>query len=195
MHRHQDIAETFRRHYAYYGKIGDETRRQQLEAERSIRREYGGRTTFELLQNAFDRAERHVLVAVVDSTSGQACLIVGNDGMALSVSAAFDYEKTSPAWATAVRSDFHAICSLHTSSKKADESIDNKGVGFRSVFALAPYVQVISRVPDTGDWWGIELHWCLTRQKAEQRLGEATWLEPTPGPRRIWHGRSFCLFK
>ena len=58
-----EIATTFRKHYDYYDRIGNETRVQQLKDEQSIKLQYGGRATFELLQNAFDRAERHVLIA------------------------------------------------------------------------------------------------------------------------------------
>lgn len=143
MDRRAEIAVTFQRHYGYYRKIGDETRRQQVEAERSIKLQYSGRATFELLQNAFDRAEKHVVASVVEEEGGPACLIVGNDGQALTVDAAFDYERPVLDPDSHKRSDFHALCSLHTSNKTPEQSIGNKGVGFRSVFSLADRVSIL----------------------------------------------------
>ncbi|HTN86988.1 MAG TPA: hypothetical protein VL242_24990, partial [Sorangium sp.] len=69
----------------------------------------------------------------------------------------FSYEATDPDEERR-RSDFHALCSLHTSNKSPDESIGNKGVGFRSVFALGKRVQVWSRLAEAVDaWWGLEM--------------------------------------
>jgi hypothetical protein len=53
-------------------------------------------------------------------------------------------------------SDLHALLSLHSSSKRAQESVGNKGVGFRSVFACTDRVEVWSHASD-GGWWGMLL--------------------------------------
>ncbi len=135
------IATTFQQHYDYYSRIGNETRVQQLKYEQSIKLQYGGRATFELLQNAFDRAEKSVLIAHVESADGSANLIVGNDGQSVGFDPCFDYD-AHVIEGTNRRSDFHAMCSLHTSNKLPDESIGNKGVGFRSVFSLSDHVRV-----------------------------------------------------
>lgn len=163
--RVESVRQTFRNHYAYYRDVGAETRRQQLAAERSLRLAYAGRAAFELVQNAFDRCDRVVSVGV---DAGARLLTVGNDGRALGVDPAFNYREDDRA---PRRSDFHALCSLHTSNKSPDESIGNKGVGFRSVFSLGNRVQVWSRL--SGDvWWGLELHRVVTRAIVEARRRE-----------------------
>jgi len=162
------IATTFQRHYDYYSRIGNETRVQQIKDEQSIKLQYGGRATFELLQNAFDRAEQTVLIAQMPSSNGQSRLLVGNDGQSVSFDPEFDYD-AHVVEGTNRRSDFHALCSLHTSNKLPDESIGNKGVGFRSVFSLSDHVRIYSRLPDSLAWWGIELHWCLRRTRIIER--------------------------
>ena len=88
------------------------------------------------------------------------------------------------------RSDFHALCSLHTSNKVPDESIGNKGVGFRSVFSLSDRVRVFSRMPDSSAWWGIELHWCLCRKRMIERLNDGAVAE---GWKRFLDGRDLPI--
>jgi hypothetical protein len=166
------IARTFQRHHKYYQGVGGETLQQQLSAERAIRLQYAGRATFELLQNALDRCERLCLVALVSVEHG-ALLIVGNDGPAVSVDPEFDYTSPRAPGVAAQRSDFHALCSMHTSNKLPDESIGNKGVGFRAVFSLGEYVQVWTRAGASPAWWGIELHRLLDRRRLEARRNDA----------------------
>src|SRR5439155_14131719 len=157
------IALTFRRHHDYYRQVGGETLQQQLSDERAIRIQYAGRATFELVQNALDRCERICVVAVVRGEKGP-MLVVGNDGSGVSVDEAFDYITPRTPGMAAPRSDFHALCSMHTSNKSPDESIGNKGVGFRAVFTLGDYVQVWTRLGSSDTWWGIELHRLLDRE-------------------------------
>lgn len=80
-----EVREVIQRHHKHF--IEDttgETVYQQLENERSIRREYSGRVLFELLQNALDRAESkvHVQIREIESRAGgvEKFLVVANDG-------------------------------------------------------------------------------------------------------------------
>lgn len=163
-HWRTDLRTVFGRHHAYYQKIGGETLRQQLAAEVAISSQYAGRSAYELLQNALDRCEQHCLIAL-PRDGGAPRLLVANDGRPVSYDAEFDYGAAGQEDLRAERrSDFHALCSLHTSNKSASESIGNKGVGFRSVFALSDRVQVWTRQPDASGFWGLELHRCLTAE-------------------------------
>jgi hypothetical protein len=175
------LARTFKHHHDYYRLVGGETLNQQLADEGAISSQYAGRAAFELLQNALDRCESTCIVALVRDGSS-ARLLVANDGATVSFDPNFDYQSLSQQ-ARARRSDFHALCSLHTSNKTPDESIGNKGVGFRSVFALADRVQVWTRAAD--GFWGIELHRLLDVERVAIRRvedprvrdGEARFLE------------------
>lgn len=163
-----EIRITFQRHHDYYQKIPGETRQQQIEGEKSLRLQYAGRAPFELVQNAFDRCRNHVFCGMLDSE--KKILIVGNDGQSISVDDKFDYDSQADAKTSQKRSDFHALCSVHTSNKQADESIGNKGVGFKSVFSLANYVQVWSRMTDGSGWWGMELHRLMEHAFLKERM-------------------------
>ncbi len=150
--RWADVVQAFRRHHAYYLRVGAETIRQQLGGESSVQRQYGSRVAFELLQNAIDRAHQRVLVQLVDG-----CLVVANDGAApLTVAPDHDYDGRVEDASRPGRADFQALCSLSTSNKDPNDSVGNKGVGFRSVFSVASRVEVWSRLDD-GSWWGLEM--------------------------------------
>ncbi|WP_439882172.1 sacsin N-terminal ATP-binding-like domain-containing protein [Pontibacter sp. MBLB2868] len=125
----QTIEESiFTAHHNYYQSVGIETIKQQAGQVEQVSSDYQGRVIYELLQNAFDKAESKILVLVKDS-----CLYIANDGQQFSYRSNYDYRGNS----TTKRSDFQSLCSISTSTKNANDSIGNKGVGFKSVFAIA----------------------------------------------------------
>lgn len=166
-----DVERVFRHHQNHFSDTSGEIAYQQLQDEESIRRQYSGRVLFELLQNALDRAEStvHVQVQETDLSDSGHALVVANDGIPLRVDPDYDYD-TPPEVRKGRRSDFHALCSLHTSNKSPDKSVGNKGIGFRSVFWLGDYVRVWSRFKETPGWWGMEMHSPIDRNTWEERL-------------------------
>lgn len=129
-------------HVETHRRFPESARLRDLGAERALVQDYSGRVVFELLQNALDRAEREIEVRWDARTR---VLEVANDGRAITVEAP-----------EGKRSDLTALLTLHTSSKSARDSVGNKGVGFRSVFASSTEVDVCSQAAD-GTWWGIRL--------------------------------------
>jgi hypothetical protein len=165
------VKETFRRHYEQSAKQTGEMIIREYGAERSTAVSYSGRTVFELLQNALDRSEHRVLLELTDADTP--LLVVGNDGPGVGVDPHFDYDPSRAEARVRRRSDFHALCSLHTSNKSPDESIGSKGIGFRSVFSLGSQVQVWSRLADGPDeWWGLELREDFTGTDVQRRMRE-----------------------
>lgn len=125
----QTIKESiFTAHHNYYQSVGIETIKQQAGQVEQVSSDYQGRVIYELLQNAFDKAESKIVVLVKDN-----CLYIANDGQQFSYRTNYDYVGTN----TSERSDFQSLCSISTSTKDANKSIGNKGVGFKSVFAIA----------------------------------------------------------
>ncbi|WP_207420233.1 sacsin N-terminal ATP-binding-like domain-containing protein [Desertivirga brevis] len=130
-------ASIFNKHYEYYKNIGIETIKQQSGQVEQVSADYQGRVIFELLQNAFDKAEKNILVKVADNS-----LYVANDGSSFTYVTDFDYKNgTSP------RGDFQSLCSISTSTKQIASSIGNKGVGFKSAFSIAAenYVNIFTQ--------------------------------------------------
>lgn len=119
----------FKNHYDYYKEIGIETIKQQAGQLQQVGSDYQGRVIYELLQNAFDKAESKILVQIQNNK-----LIVANDGIKFSYSCDFDYQNGD-----AKRGDFQSLCSISTSTKDIETSIGNKGVGFKSVFSIAEH--------------------------------------------------------
>ena len=117
----------FEKHYSYYKGIGIETIKQQAGQVEQVSSDYQGRVIYELLQNAFDKANKRILVMVRGNS-----LYVANDGDKFNYVADYDYERGS-----SKRGDFQSMCSISTSTKNADTSIGNKGVGFKSVFSIS----------------------------------------------------------
>ena len=117
----------FEKHYEYYKNIGIETIKQQAGQVEQVSSDYQGRVIYELLQNAFDKAEKRILVMVRGNS-----LYVANDGDKFTYVADYDYGRGS-----SKRGDFQSMCSISTSTKSADTSIGNKGVGFKSVFSIS----------------------------------------------------------
>ena len=143
------IALVHEAHIVEQRQLPRSTTERELGAEQAMVREYAGRIVFELLQNAMDRANDRIII-LAGEHEGRRTLVVGNDGEVVSV---------YPREEDARRSDFHALCSLHTSNKTAAESIGNKGIGFRSVFSAAPAVRVYSSWMEGGEqrWWSLEM--------------------------------------
>lgn len=116
-----------------------------LNHEQAVTNDYRGRVLYELLQNAVDRAKKHIWINVDRSRKS---LIVANDGEP------FGYMKREGE----PRSDFAALCAIDTSNKAMGKSIGNKGVGFKSVWSLGDSVQIRTRCASTGAW-GFRLRW------------------------------------
>src|SRR4051794_12760996 len=100
----------FDKHYAYYRTIGIETIKQQSGQVEQVSADYQGRVIFELLQNAFDKAERNILVKVANGN-----LYVANDGNKFSFQSNFDYTDGA-----SKRGDFQSLCSISTSTKRVE---------------------------------------------------------------------------
>lgn len=127
----------FQDHYNYYKEIGIETIKQQAGQVEQVSSDYQGRVIYELLQNAFDKAQQKILVKVFGAS-----LYVANDGAKFNFTANYDYKNGS-----LKRGDFQSMCSISTSTKNASTSIGNKGVGFKSAFSIANdnYVNVYTK--------------------------------------------------
>lgn len=157
--RWDDVVSTFRRHVKHYATHGGgENALVGLRAEGAVTLQYAGRVVYELFQNALDKAKTRVEVRFTDGV-----LLVGNDGDGVRVDPEYDYANPIEGEG---RSDFHALCALHTSNKSADREFGNKGIGFRSVFGVADRVKLWSRC-DSDGWWGMELR---------QRLVPTEWV-------------------
>ena len=132
----------FEKHYNYYKNVGVETIKQQAGQVEQVSKDYEGRVIFELLQNAFDRAKKNILVEVQGDS-----LYIANDGTKFTYNANHDYKEGLSDTDKFTRYDFQSLCSISTSSKNTSESIGNKGVGFKSVFSVARdgYVNVYTK--------------------------------------------------
>ena len=142
----EDIKKIFENHWEYYANIGIETYKQQSGQIKQVSEEYAGRVLYELLQNAFDRAESKVLVKYDNKY-----LYVANDGVSFSFDD-YDYKNGS----SNKRSDFHSLCSISTSTKDANENIGNKGIGFKSVFSLNEYADIFTKFHN--DWISFRIY-------------------------------------
>ena len=99
-----------------------------------IAQEYRGRCILELLQNAHDALanagpDDPRRISFVLSTDPDPVLLVGNSGTPFR------------------RDDFEGICQLAHSPKDPNESIGNKGLGFRSVLEVSSCPEIWSTVP------------------------------------------------
>jgi hypothetical protein len=183
-----ELRQVFRNHHHYYEGQQGEVALGQNRGEQAVRRQHAGREVFELLQNGLDRAESRVEVRLVEREGGDFVLVVANDGVPVRVDPDYDYQNP-PEQSDQRRPDFNALCSLHTSNKSPDESVGNKGIGFRSVFSLSSRVRVWSRMRDQSRWWGLEMHAPMTCSRWEERLADSeavrrghehVWEEPRP---------------
>lgn len=120
---------------------------------RQMQREYEGRFLYELIQNAYDAhpgGDGGDIMVLHDLDEGEhGVLYVANSG------APFTYE------------NFEAICELAQSDKAPDESIGNKGVGFKSVLQICEWPEIYSASePGQERFEG----YCFTFARQEQYL-------------------------
>jgi hypothetical protein len=171
--RFEHVRDTFQNHHDHFDDVSGEIALQQLETEQGIKRQYSGRILYELLQNALDSADSEILVELTETTStgggSEYALVVANDGDGLTIAPDYNYT-IPPENRDGRRPDFNALCSIRTSNKSADESVGNKGIGFRSTFAVGEYARVWSRFEQRPGWWGIELHLPIDSDTWERRL-------------------------
>ena len=113
-----------------------------LKNENGITNDYRGRAIYEFFQNAVDRAKNRIWIHL-DTKSGT--LIIANDGESFSIEKANNKPYT----------DLESLCSINTSSKDLNESIGNKGVGFKSCWEYTDKVTVCSVHENIK--WGFEL--------------------------------------
>lgn len=116
------------------------TREQKEFIEGIVATDYDGRTVVELLQNGHDAHDRHrsdgVLEFVLDEIEAEhGVLYVANGGEPIQ------------------DKDFTSMCRIAMTSKRPDEGIGNKGVGFKSVLQLADSPEVYSRATRTSDFF------------------------------------------
>ncbi len=105
---------------------------------KQIAQEYQGRCILELLQNAHDalanaKSGEPRLISFVLITTPEPTLLVGNSG--------------SPF----LKENFEGICQLGQSPKDPNESIGNKGLGFRSVLEISTCPEIWSTAPSKND--------------------------------------------
>jgi len=130
--------------------------------ETHTRNDYLGRVVFEFFQNAVDRAENRIDVALNTAVSGDGShtLMIANDGKPVSIvgrdepasigfpMVAGEMGQVDSCYGAEQRSDFQALCNIHNSNKQAGQSIGNKGVGFKSAWEFATRVTVASTLSD-----------------------------------------------
>ena len=115
-------------------KNGTSNYRTVASLDAQIGQEYRGRCVLELLQNAHD-ALAHAgpddarRISFVLSTDREPVLSVGNSGRPFR------------------KEDFDGICQLAQSPKDPNESVGNKGLGFRSVLEVASSPEIWSVAP------------------------------------------------
>jgi hypothetical protein len=90
----------FQNHYNYYKTLGIETIQQQAGQVEQVGSDYQGRVIYELLQNAFDRANKNILVQVINNN-----LYVANDGAKFNYTSEYDYQENKTE-----RGDFQSLC-------------------------------------------------------------------------------------
>lgn len=170
-----NVTAAFAAHYKYYANMRGIAAESAANGEAAVSRQYAGRVAFELLQNALDRASSRAMIRRDGNR-----LVVANDGRAVTCDPSFRFEQ--PISEGNKPSDFHSLCSMHTSNKNPDDDNGNKGVGFRSVFSVASRVYVWSRL-ESGGWWGIMMvrdlgtdAWLAAANEPEVAAGLSTFL-------------------
>ena len=147
--------------------------------EVAARNDYSGRVIFEYFQNAIDRAEKSIEIALeIDGSGESARLIIANDGEPVTISSGAELPGQAP------KSDFHSLCAIFRSDKKPGESIGNKGVGFKSGWEFARRATIASTlISSMGGQdkvrWAFRLHQSLDVSALES--GEF-WQELAGGP-------------
>ena len=118
-------------------KNGTHNYRTVASLDAQIAQEYRGRCILELLQNAHDALahadpEDARRISFVLSTDPEPVLSVGNSGRPFR------------------KEDFDGICQLAQSPKNPNESVGNKGLGFRSVLEVCSCPEIWSVAPVEG---------------------------------------------
>ena len=130
------VAQAQRQVQTFFDELKNGTRNYRTVAslDAQIAQEYRGRCVLELLQNAHD-ALAHAdpdhtrRISFVLSTDPEPLLSVGNSGRPFR------------------REDFDGICQLAQSPKDPNESVGNKGLGFRSVLEVSSRPEIWSTAP------------------------------------------------
>lgn len=126
-----------------------------IKNEIAVTNDYRGRAIYEFFQNSIDKAKSKIWIHLDKS---QRTLTIANDGLEFSI------EKGDQNY-----SDLESLCSINTSSKNQNESIGNKGVGFKSCWEYTKKVSVCSIFE--GTHWGFELHNPLNVDKIITPIG------------------------
>lgn len=114
-------------------RLGQPATREQKEfIQGIIAADYDGRTVVELLQNGHDahpadRREGLIEIVLAEDEQEHGTLYVANGGRPV------------------IPDDFDSMCRIAMSSKRPDQGIGNKGVGFKSVLQLSESPEVYSR--------------------------------------------------
>lgn len=134
------IARAQRQVQTFFDELKNGTRNYRTVAslDNQIAQEYRGRCILELLQNAHDalanaEADDPRRISLVLSTSPKPVLLIGNSGHP------FQHK------------DFKGICELGQSPKDPNESVGNKGLGFRSVLEVSTCPEIWSTTPKGSD--------------------------------------------
>ena len=171
----QELIDIFTMHLRNKLAIEVDTREEQLRHEAGLISGYRGRVMVELFQNAIDRADRRIVYR-----KGASTLLVANDNRNGYLKVEGNRERRVHD-GRLVRSDFHVICATNTSQKVAWEAIGNKGIGFKSVFRDAEFVDIWSRRHGDGAWWGF-------RMRHPFRSEHALQIAQGPPPSELWPG-------
>ena len=142
------IAAAFEKQYEEAMKNPPKTLDGHIANENGITNDYRGRAIYEFFQNAIDRAESKIWIHLDKESK---CLIIANDGQPFSIEKTGDDDGKSRKY-----SDFESLCSINTSSKNQNESIGNKGVGFKSCWEYTDKVSICSIHNETK--WGFNLY-------------------------------------
>lgn len=122
------LSAVLQNHYRNYLDQSVENIKRDAKGLLHVVSDYEGRVVFELLQNAFDKADQHIGIYIKGDV-----LYVANDGTNFSYNTQYDYAGGN----NEHRGDFLSICSMFTSTKSVATAIGNKGIGFKSVFSIA----------------------------------------------------------
>ena len=119
-------------------KNGTLNHRTIVSLDGQIAQEYRGRCILELLQNAHDALANAEpgdprRISFVLHTDPEPVLLIGNSGRPFRIE------------------DFRGICQLAQSPKNPNESVGNKGLGFRSVLEVCTCPEIWSTAPAGGD--------------------------------------------
>ncbi len=148
-----DINNAFQKQYSESMQNSAKTLDGHIANENAVTNDYRGRAIYEFFQNAIDRAEGKIWVHL--DPDGRR-LIIANDGESFSI-----VKEEGRKY-----SDFESLCSINTSSKNQDESIGNKGVGFKSCWEYTSEVSICSVYE--GRKWGFKMYNPLGKEQLDR---------------------------